>query len=175
MHNYWTWFDVDVASGLNAQIRCLADALEENTCLYVRYLNKPVEIPIHKRCFKMKLTVLSPLIRTSDVGREELRRVREMLESEGFSLGLRRSPQKRFLNQVTAPVPVDDPLYPLKIRAILATVAEVRGEEMPAQVVIGYHQNTFNEALPGDIHYDSKAATLGYKLGKAIGSKLRND
>ena len=110
MHSYWTWFDVDVASGLNAHIRYLADALQEDSCLYVRYLNKPVEIPVHKRCFKTKPAVVSPLIRTSDLGREELQKVRELLESEGFTLGLRRSPKKKFLNQVTARVPVDDPL-----------------------------------------------------------------
>jgi hypothetical protein len=46
---------------------------------------------------------------------------------------------------------------------------------MPAQVVIGYHQNRFTENLPGEIHYQSKVATLGYTMGKAIGSKLRND
>ena len=175
MHSYWTWFDVDVASGLNAHLRYLADALQENSCLYVRYLDNPVEIPVHKRCFKTKPTALSPLIRTSDVGRERLEQVRQLLETEGFTLGLRRSPKKKFLNQVTAPVSIDDPTYPLKIRAVLVTVADVLGEKMPAQVVIGYHQNKFSEALPGDIHYDSKAATFAYELGKKVGSKLRNE
>ena len=175
MHSYWTWFDVDVAYGLNAHIQYLAEALEENSCLFIRYLDKAVEIPICKRCFKTKTAVLSPLIRTSDVGREQLQNVREMLESDGFSLRLRRSPKKGFLNQVTVPVSVDDPLYPMKIRRILVTVAEVLGKDMPTHVVIGYHKNRFTETLPGDLHYDSKAATLGFKLGRAIGSKLRND
>jgi len=175
MHSYWTWFDADVASGLNAHLRYLADALEEGSCLFVRYLDKPVEVPVHKRCFKTKPDVLSPLIRTSDVGRETLEEIKEILESKGFSLRLRRSPKKKFLNQVTVLVPIDDPLYPIKIREILATVARVLGETMPAQVVIGYHQNRLTENLPGEIHYQSKAATLGYKMGKAIGSKLRND
>ena len=175
MHSYWTWFDVDVASGLNGHIRYLATVLEENSCLYIRYLDKSVEIPVHKRCFKTKPTVISPLIRTSDVGRDELRRIRELLNYDGFSLAYRRSPKKKFLNQITAPIPVDDPLYPLKIRSVLATIAEVLGEEMPHHVVIGYHQNTFSQTLPGDIHYDSKAAIVAYKLGKMVGSKLRND
>lgn len=160
MHSYWTWFDVDVASGLNAHLRYLADVLEEGCCLYVLYLDKSVEIPIYKRCFKTKPTVLSPLIRTSDVGRGRLEEVREMLESQGFSLRLRRSPKKKFLNQVSSPVPVDDPLYPLKIRQILATVAEAVGEQVPAQVVIGYHQIRFSTNLPGKIHLQGKAATL---------------
>ena len=175
MHSYWTWFDVDVASGLNAHTRYLADTLEENSCLYIRYLAKVVEIPVHKRCFKTKPTVLSPLIRTSDVGRKELQEIRERLESEGFSLRLRRSPKKKYLNQVTVPIPIDNPLYPLKIREVLATIAEVLGDEMPAQVVVAYHQNRFSENLPGEIHYKGKAATLAYEIGKAIGSKLRND
>lgn len=175
MHSYWTWFDVDVASSLNAHVRYVADALEEGSCLFVLYLDNSVEIPIHKRCFKTRPNVLSPLIRTSDVGPERLQEIKGALESEGFSLRLRRSPKKKFLNQVRVPVPVDDPLYPIKIRRILATVAEVLGERMPAQVVIGYHQDRFTENLPGEIHYLSKIATLSHKLGRAIGSKLRND
>ena len=174
MHSYWTWFDVDVASGLNAHFRYLAEALEENSCLYVRYLDRSLEIPVYKRCFKTKPTVLSPLIRTSDLGREELQKVREMLEPAGFSLRLRRSPKKKFLNQVIVPISVDDPLYPIKIREVLATTAVVFGEEMPKQLVIGYHQNRFSENLPGEIHYQSKVATLGNKLGKAIGSKFKS-
>ena len=175
MHSYWTWFDVDVASSLNAHLRYLAGALEEGSCLFVRYLDKPVEVPVHKRCFKTKPDVLSSLIRTSDVERETLQEIKDVLESKGFSLRLRRSPKKKFLNQVTALIPIDDPLYPVKIREILATVAQALGETMPAKVVVGYHQDRFSEDLPGEIHYQSKAATLGYKMGKAIGSKLRND
>lgn len=174
MHSYWTWFDVDVASGLNAHLRYLADVLDKDSCLYVRFLDKAVEIPIHKRCFKRSPPVLSSLIRTSDVGRQQLQKIRETLESEGVALKLRRSTKKKILNQVTAFVPVDDELYPLKISAILTAVAKILGEEMPARVVIGYHQSQFSEDLPGDIHYDSKIATLAYRLGKAIGTKLRN-
>jgi hypothetical protein len=174
MHSYWTWFDVDVASGLNAHIRYLAESLEDYSCLFLRYLNKPVEIPVYKRCFKTKPTVVSPLIRTSDVGREELQKVRETLESEGFPLKLRRSPKRRFLNQVSAPIPVDDPLFPLKVRSILTTVAEALGEKMPDRVVVGYHQNAFGEPLPGEFHYNSKAPQIAYNLGKKLGSKMRN-
>lgn len=175
MHSYWIWFDVDVASSLNAHLRYLAGALEEGSCIFVQYLDKPVEMPVHKRCFKTKADVLSPLIRTSDVGRETLLEIKEILESKGFSLRLRRSTKKNFLNQVTVQVPTDDPLYPIKIREILATVAQALGKTMPTQVVVGYHQNRFTENLPGEIHYQSKAASLGHKMGKAIGSKLTND
>lgn len=175
MNSYWTWFDVDVASGLNAHVRYLADSLQENSCLYVWYLDKPIEIPIHKRCFKTKPTVVSPLIRTSDVGRNELQKISELLDSEGFALSQRRSAKRNFLSQVTAPVPVDNPVYPLRIRSILEIVAEILGQEMPNQVVIGYHQISFSENLPGNIHHDSKAATVAYKLGKKVGSMMRNE
>ena len=172
-HNYWTWYEVEYSSGLNAHIRYLAEELDADSCLYVRYLTEQVEIPIHKRCFKTKPTVLAPLIRTSDVGRDQLQRIRDSLEAKAFSLKLRRSPKRKFLNQVTASVPIDDPMYPLKIREILTTVAEYLGEALPSQITVGYHQNRFSENLPGEIYYKSKAATLGYKLGKAIGSNVK--
>lgn len=172
---YWAWFEVDVSSGLNAHIRYLADKLEKDSCLFITYLDKPVEIPIHKRCFKTKPSVVSPLIRTSDVGRDELEKVREALDAEGFSLKLRRSPKKKFLNQVVVPIGTDDPLFPLKIRSVLETVAGVLGEEMPEKIEVGYVQMRFREQLPGEFHYRTKAASLGYKLGKAAGSILRND
>lgn len=172
MHNYWTWFDVDVASGLNAHLRYLADTLEENACLNVFYLDQPVEIPIHKRCFKMKPNILSSLIRTSHVGRQELQEIRESLELSGFPLKLRRSPKKKYLNQVVAFVSVDDPPYPLKIRQILAAVAESLGEEMPAKVGVGYYVPILPGALPGTYHYNSDFESLAFKLGKKIGSTM---
>ncbi len=172
MHSYWTWFDVDVASGLNAHLRYLANALEENSCLNVFYLDQSVEIPIHKRCFKTKPNVLSPLIRTSHVGRQELLEIQESLNSNGFTLNLRRSPKKKFLNQVIVPVSVDDPLYPIKIREVLATVAEILGKKMPARVGIGYYLPIPTETLPGTYRYDSDFEPLAFKLGKKVGSTI---
>lgn len=175
MHDYWTWFDVDVASGLNAHIRHLADSLEENSCLYIRYLDKPVEIPVHKRCFKTKPTIIAPLIRTSDVGRSELEEIQDLLDSKAFPLGLRRSPKKNFLNQITVRLPINNSSYPLHLRTVLEVVAEIIGEEMPSRVVIGYDNVKFSEPLPGSIQFRSKAGTIGYKLGKKLGTMLNDD
>lgn len=172
MHNYWTWFDVDIASGLNAHLRYLANTLEENSCLNLFYLDQPVEIPIHKRCFKTKPNVLSSLIRTSHVGRQELQEIKESLRSNGFSLKLRRSPKKKFLNQVVASVSVDDPAFPLKIRQIVATVANTLGKEMPTHVGIGYDFPILPETLPGTYQYNSDREPVLFKLGKKVGSTV---
>lgn len=173
--NYWAWFEVDVSSGLNAHIRYLADELEEDSCLFITYLDRTVEIPIHKRCFKTKPSVVSPLIRTSEVGRDELEKVRVALDAKGLSLQLRRSPKKKFLNRVVVPISTDDSLFPLKIRSVLETVASVLGEEMPARIEVGYFQMRFKERLPGEFHYRTRAASLGYEIGKSVGSFFRND
>jgi hypothetical protein len=169
MHNYWTWFDIDVASGLNAHLRYLANTLEDNSCLNIVYLDQPVEIPIQKHCFKTKPDVLSSLIRTSHVGRRELQEIQESLHSNGFSLKLRRSPKRKFLNQVVASVPIDEPTFPLEVRQILATVAETLGKEMPARVGIGYYLPIPPETLPGIYHYNSDRESLSFNIGKKIG------
>jgi hypothetical protein len=51
----------------------------------------------------------------------------------------------------------------------------VLGDEMPRKVVVGYHQDRFGENFPGEMHYQSKAATFGHKWGKAIGTTLKGD
>ena len=170
--NYWNWFDVDVASGLNAHLRHLAESPEENTCINIFYLDQLIEIPIHKRCFKTKPNTLASLIRTSHVGRQELQEIRKSLELSGFSLKLRRSPKKKFLNQVVASVPVDDPTYPLKVRLILSTIAETLEQEMPEKVGIGYCEHIHPEALPGTYQFHGDVESLAYKIGHKVGSTI---
>ena len=173
MDRYPNSYDVNVASELNAHIRYLAESGEENSCLFIRYLDNAVEIPVYKRCFKTKPAVVSPLIRTSYVGREELQNIRVILASQGFHLRLRHSPKMRFLNQISAPIPVSDPLFPLKIRSILTSVAGVLGEKMPDRVLVGYDTFTLAEPLPGKLYFASKLSQIAFELGKKHGSKFR--
>ncbi|MEM1232109.1 MAG: hypothetical protein AAGI15_16345 [Pseudomonadota bacterium] len=172
MPPYWIWFEIELATDLNAHLRYLAETLIADDCLNILYLDPPVEITVHKRCFTTKPAQIEPLIRTSSIGRDQLANIQKRLETSGYELKLRRSSKKKLLNQIKVPLAIDDPMYTLKVRQILETVALEHDQSMPDKAIIGYQQHRIYRPLPGTLHFAFLLTKLGYVAGNSLGRLL---
>ena len=148
MDTYQAWYEIDAAS-LNTHIRYLVDSLNEGDSIMISYLDPPVEIPLIKRTFKVKPTAIVPHIRTSSVGRAELRNIRDNLLAKDYVLKQRRSTKMKILNQIFVMLPTNDSLYPAHVRSVLESVATEKGQPMPRKMIVGYWIKDFSPELPG--------------------------
>ena len=173
MTGYQTWYELESLSELNAHLQYLRSTMRNDSCLFISFLDQIVEIPIYKREFKTKPTEIAPLVRTSSVGRAELANLRDSLSADGYRLRERRSPKKKYLNQVSVRLSTEDDLFPSHVKKILSAIADVKGEVMPDAMIVGYFAVDFSPSLPGQWHADSSFHSTIFKIGKKIGRTFK--
>jgi hypothetical protein len=151
-------------------IRHLAEKLNDKESLEIRVVDIGSEFTLTKNTYKMKPATLSFLIRTSDIGRDEIHALHDWLASEPYTIKVRRSPKKKYISQIKIVWSVADEKYPMSIISSLETICNKLDGRWPPAIFIGYYSYKMDyKMLPGKLEVDSYFWNIGNKLGKAIG------
>ncbi|MEX2500542.1 MAG: hypothetical protein WD397_16875 [Wenzhouxiangellaceae bacterium] len=157
-------------SEFQTHIRHLGEKLNDKESLEVRVDDIDSEFTLIKDTYKVKPTTLSLLIRTSEVGREEIHVLHSWLAIEPYVIKVRLSPKKKYISQIKIVWSVTDPLYPANIISCLEKICRKMGGAWPPTLFVGYYSYKMDyQNLPGELEVDSLVWKAGYKLGLVIG------
>lgn len=156
-------------SEVQTHIRHLGEELNDKESLEIRVDDIDSEFTLTKNTYKVKPTTLSLLIRTSDVGRDEIQALHSWLASEPYVIKVRKSPKQKYISQIKIVWSVADPLYPASIISSLEKICRKIGGAWPPTISIGYYPYKINyQNLPGKLEVNSLLWKAGHKLGSVI-------
>lgn len=160
--------DVDLVD-FQVHIRHLAENLRSTESFEINIKDIGIEFSLIKNSYKVKPTTLSLLIRTSDVGRNKLYELHSWLLTEPYTIKVRKSQKKKYINQVKIIWDTSDSFYPADIVSALNKICSKLGGVWPPSLLLGYYSYKMSyKNLPGKLVVDSLFWKAGYAVGLAI-------
>ena len=157
-------------SDFQTHIRHLVEEVNDSNTFEIRIEDICAEFSLIRNTYKVKPTTLSLLIRTSDVGRDNIYGLHNLLILEPYTLKIRKSPKKKLINQIKIVWDTADSSYPLSVISGLKKVCSQLDASWPPDLSIGYYSlNSAHQDLPGKLTVNSLLWNTGHVIGKVIG------
>jgi hypothetical protein len=159
---------------LKTHIRHLAEKLRDKDSIEIKVEDIGVEFSLIKNTYKVKATTLSLLIRTSDVGRDKLYELHSWLLTKAYNIKVRKSPKKKYINQIKVVWDTSSGRYPTDIASGLNEICFKLGSVWSSYLSIGYFAYKMNhQNLPGKLEVDTYLWKAGYAIGWIVGKIMR--
>jgi len=153
-----------------AHTKFLAENLFDKDSFEIRIDEIDAEFTLSKKTYKTKSTTLTLLVRTSDVGRDAIYMLHDWLSTENYSIKVRRSPKKKYINQIRIIWNVSDSLFATDISSCLKKINHKIGGTDSITLWVGYFYTTKAlQELPGKLEVSSFMWNLGNKIGRIAG------
>ena len=165
----------DELSELDAQIhlRHCATKLEHKERVEFLLCEAGAAIPVVKRVYRTKPSVLIFLLRSGSIGREHLEGLRDQFDSDGYMMKCSVTKKKRLISRIEVFVRVDDPLLPTKGLSVFRAVARQLRTPWPQTLSAGYAFTFRRPDLPGRLRPSGPISKASYQVGYAVGKGLR--
>ena len=159
------------------------DVTEQDLQLHLRYCasNSPngsrvevllcepqIVIPIIKRIYRTKGSILEVHIRSSSVGRAQLARLRDRLAGESYELKLPLTSRLKLLKRIIVCLPIEGGLVAITGVNVFRAIASELGIAPPYTFAVGYDKGRELVPLPGRVESPHPPINLGIKLGKLL-------
>jgi len=156
---------------LQLHIKFLAKELVDKDSCEIRIDEIDAEFTLSKKIYKTKPTTLTLLIRTSDVGRDAIYMLHDWLIAENYSIKVKRSPKKKYINQIRVAWDVSDNFFAVDICSCLKKINHKISGTDTVTLWVGYFylSRAFRE-LPGKLEVSSFMWNFGNKTGRIFGS-----
>lgn len=163
---------------VQAHLRHCASKFRNGDRLELLLNEAGVIVPVDKRVYIKKPSVLLFVARSGSLGRDCLTSLEARLEAEDCDFTSYLTSKRKLLRRITVPLSVEDPLLPVQGTNILNMIASELDCVWPCTFSAGYGVGGNGIDLPGDLvrgPLGDIAYDVGRMVGKLVGSLMPRD
>jgi len=113
------------------------------------------------------------ILRSGSISRDNLAVLKSTFLSQSYDLIDSYTATNKLISRLSLPISIDDPMLPIIGVNILKEVALQLKSSWPYDVTIGYALGDEKTGLPGKLKYRDLITQIGYKIGFAVGRKMK--
>ena len=165
-------YDRLTESDVQVHLRHIASNLEPRHPVEFLFPEANIVIPMVKHIYKRRVATIDVLLRSGSISRDELEKIRELLQVKSYDLKIYRTSKRKMLRRVIVRLPIDGTIA-ITGSNILKELNTMLGFDWPTPIAIGYAVGTRAPGLPGKLSFRQPFRNVGYHVGYAVGRAVR--